>query len=207
MSNRIVVAYLGDEQSAASIAAFGAAGRSEVIAVAMDLGDGISLNGLRDGALAAGATKCHALDVREEFLREVILPAVRARTVSGAGPLLAELAAVFLTGKLREIANIEQAAMIAPEPSDIPMGVPMKRRTAGEPASLHIRFADGVPFAVTDIHMSLIELMECIGTIAGDPAIEVLCLAYRQLDGSDEGQVRLQIENGQCSVSAATAVL
>jgi argininosuccinate synthase len=207
MSNRIVVAYLGDEQSAASIAAFSAARRSEVIAVAMDLGDGIPLNGLRDGALAAGATKCHALDVREEFLREVMLPAVRARTVSGAGPLVAELAALFLTGKLREIANIEQAAMIAPEPSDIPMGVPMKRRTAGEPASLHIRFADGVPFAVNDIHMSLSELMECIGTIAGAPAIEVLCLAYQQLDGSDEGQVLLRIENGQCSVSAVTAVL
>ena len=120
---------------------------------------------------------------------------------------MAELAASFLTGKLREIANIEQAAMIAPEPSDIRMGVPMKRRTAGEPASLHIRFADGVPFAVNDIHMSLIELMECIGTIAGAPAIEVLCLAYQQLDGSDEGQVLLRIENGQCSVAAETAVL
>ena len=205
MTIRIVVAYFGDEQSAASIAAFGTAPGSEVIAVAMDLGDGIPLNELRDGALAAGAMRCHALDVREEFVRDVILPALRARTV-GAASVMGMLAASFLTEKLREIAEIEQAAMIAPEHSDIPMGAPVARRTAGEPARLDIRFADGVPVAVNDIPMSLTELMECIGTIAGAPAVDVLRLAYQQLDGSDEGQVLLRIDNGHCTVQSETAV-
>lgn len=204
MTSRIVLAYFGDQQSAASIA--GAADRGDAIAVALDLGDGIPLNELSDGALAAGAPRCHALDVREEFVRDAILPALRADTLTDAAPVVNALAASFVTEKLREMAEFEQATMIEPAGRNYALAPQARRPTAGDAAELDIRFADGVPFAVNEIQMSLIETMDCIHTISGIPAIEVLHLAYQQLDGAGEGQVVLRVQSGRCTV-ASTAVV
>jgi argininosuccinate synthase len=204
MTNRFVLAYFGDRQSAASIAAL--ADQGEVVAVALDLGDGIPLNELRDGALVAGAGRCHALDVREEFLRDAILPTLRAHTVAEAGMAVSARAATFVTAKLQAIADIEEAVLIAPERRVFPMPASSRRATAGVPAYLDLRFAQGVPVAVNEIPMTLTELTECINTIAGVPASELLHLAYRQLDGAADGQVVLRVEDGQCAV-ASTAVM
>lgn len=79
MSKRVVVACFGDEQSARCIQRLAAT--REVVAVAMDFGGAVTLGAMRDLALASGAVRCHALDVREDFAREALLPA-RAPTRS-----------------------------------------------------------------------------------------------------------------------------
>ena len=44
----------------------------------LDLGQGRELEAVRDRALAAGAVRAHVLDVREEFARDFVLPALKA---------------------------------------------------------------------------------------------------------------------------------
>jgi argininosuccinate synthase len=204
MSNRVVVAYFGDEESATSIETLR---HSDVIAVALDLGEGIPLGELRDGALAAGATRCHAFDVREQFIHDALLPAVRTRTVAEIVPAMSARAATLVKARLREVADIEEAMLIEPARTVFALPSNVRRDSDGGPAHLDLRFADGMPFAVNEIPMNLLELTECINTIAGVPASELLHLAYQELDGSGEGQVVLRIENGSCTVASTAVVL
>ena len=203
LTNRIVLAYFGDQESTASIAQLVATRDADVIAVALDLGDGVPLAQLRDGALAAGATRCHALDVREEFAREAVIPALRANALAEPGTVLPALARDFFEKKLREIADIERAAVTVPPHAAAPQPVRRARAAPAGPAHVEIHFADGSPYAVNGIPMSLTELMESIETITATPAIEVLQLAYQQLDLCDEGQVVLQAHDGTCTVTSA----
>lgn len=205
MTKRIVLAYFGDRESASTVAELRGLPGIEVIAVVFDLGDGPTLSQLRDRALTAGATRCHALDIREEFVREALLPALR---MTGSCSTLrdpAPLATAFVRDKLTNIAEIEQA--VVAESHHPGFAITAKPRdTAAGPVSLEISFLEGLPCAVNDIPMALTELMESVETIAGLPAIEVLRLAYNQLGRSAEGQVMLRVENGRCSVAAAAAL-
>ncbi len=53
----------------------------EVIAVAADVGQPDDLSGVEAKALASGASTCHVLDLREEFLAEYAFPTLRAGAV------------------------------------------------------------------------------------------------------------------------------
>ena len=53
----------------------------EVIAVAADVGQPDDLSGVEAKALASGATKCHVLDLREEFIRDYAFPTLRAGAI------------------------------------------------------------------------------------------------------------------------------
>ncbi|MBA3414046.1 MAG: argininosuccinate synthase [Chloroflexia bacterium] len=53
----------------------------EVVAVAVDVGQPDDLSGVEAKALASGATKCHVIDAREEFVREYAFPTLRAGAV------------------------------------------------------------------------------------------------------------------------------
>ena len=53
----------------------------EVIAVAADVGQPDDLSGVEAKALASGASKCHVLDLREEFLRDYAFPTLRAGAI------------------------------------------------------------------------------------------------------------------------------
>ena len=69
MSTPLVVAFLGDRDSSALLSRLVQSSAATVVAVALDLGDGQTLAELKATALAAGAARCHALDVRDEFVR------------------------------------------------------------------------------------------------------------------------------------------
>ncbi|CAA9524660.1 MAG: Argininosuccinate synthase [uncultured Thermomicrobiales bacterium] len=53
----------------------------EVIAVAADVGQPDDLSGVEAKALASGASRCHVLDLREEFVRDFAFPTLRAGAI------------------------------------------------------------------------------------------------------------------------------
>src|SRR5688572_32078984 len=76
--NRIVLGYSGGLDASAAVPWLKEKYQAEVIAVTLDLGQGRELNQIRERAIATGAIRCHVLDVREEFARDYILPALQA---------------------------------------------------------------------------------------------------------------------------------
>jgi argininosuccinate synthase len=111
--NRIVFAYTG-EPDATSLLTRLRQQRQEVVTLTLDLGQGRELDQVRERALASGALRAHVLDVREEFARDYILPALQAGALyAGRYPMTASLARPLIARKLVEIAGIEQAATVA----------------------------------------------------------------------------------------------
>jgi argininosuccinate synthase len=180
MSKRVVVACFGDTESAALIHQL--AQGADVIAVALDFGGAVSLTAMRETALAAGATRCHAFDVREEFAREALLPALKSRTFANPEAAFATLATAFAARKLEDLARLESATVV--EPVTVTVAArPLP--AARDPLQLLIGFHDGIPVSINGVEMTLTELMESIETITGQPALQVL---DREMSRSREQQ-------------------
>jgi argininosuccinate synthase len=78
------------------------------------VGQGRELDQVRESALSAGAVRAHVLDVREEFARAYILPALQAGALyAGRYPMTSSLARPLIASKLVEIARIESTTTIA----------------------------------------------------------------------------------------------
>ena len=111
---RIVLAYSGGLDTSVAIPWLGERYDAEVVAVTLDLGQGRELTSIRERALAAGAVRAHVLDVREEFVREYILPALQAGALYEARyPLATALGRPLIAKRLVEIAGMEGASAIA----------------------------------------------------------------------------------------------
>jgi argininosuccinate synthase len=113
-AKKIVLAYSGGLDTSVAIPWLKEKYAAEVIAVTLDLGQGSELNQVRERAIAAGAARCHVLDVREEFARDYILPALQADALyEERYPLATALGRPLIAGKLVEIAQMENATAIA----------------------------------------------------------------------------------------------
>src|SRR5262245_32355972 len=113
-TTRIVLAYTGGLDTSIAIRWLAERYHAEVIAVTLDLGQGRELTDVRERALAAGAARAHVLDVREEFARDYILPALQADALyEERYPLATALGRPLIAKKLVEIAHMENAAAIA----------------------------------------------------------------------------------------------
>jgi argininosuccinate synthase len=111
---RIVLAYSGGLDTSVAIPWLKEQYDAEIIAVTMDLGQGKELEEVRDRALSAGAIRAHVLDLREEFARDYILPALKADAIyEDRYPMATSLGRPLIGQKLVEIAEIEQATAIA----------------------------------------------------------------------------------------------
>ena len=111
---RIVLAYSGGLDTSVAIPWMAEKYDAEIIAVTMDLGQGNELEEVRDRALAAGAVRAHVLDLREEFAREYVLPALKADAIyEDRYPMATALGRPLIAQKLVEIADIEQATAVA----------------------------------------------------------------------------------------------
>jgi argininosuccinate synthase len=111
---RIVLAYSGGLDTLVAIPWLKEHRHAEIVAVTMDLGQGQALEAVRDKALAIGAVRAHVLDLREEFTRDFVLPALQADALyDDRSPMTAALARPLIARKLVEIARIEQAQAIA----------------------------------------------------------------------------------------------
>lgn len=113
-SERIVLAYSGGLKTSVAIAYLAEKHRAEIVTVTLDLGQGEALDDVRDRALAIGAARAHVLDLREEFARDVLMPALQAGAMhDGRYPLVRALARPVIARQLLEIARLEGATSIA----------------------------------------------------------------------------------------------
>ena len=111
---RIVLGYSGSLDTSVAIPWLAANHAAEVIAVTLDLGQAQDLTGLRERALSLGATRCHVIDSREEFLRDFVLPALQAGAVYEDGyPLATALGRPLIARRLVEMARMERAEAVA----------------------------------------------------------------------------------------------
>ena len=86
----------------------------EVIAFAADLGQGEELDPLHEKALRTGASKVFIEDLRLEFIRDFIFPALKANALyEGKYPMATSLGRPLIAKRLIEIARQEDADAIA----------------------------------------------------------------------------------------------
>ena len=79
MSDRVVLAYSGGLDTSVAIGWIGEATGAEVIAVAVDVGQGgEDLETVRQRALDCGAVEAYVADARDEFASEYCMPALKA---------------------------------------------------------------------------------------------------------------------------------
>ena len=111
---RIVLAYSGGLDTSVAIPWLKEKYGAEIIAVTLDLGQGRELNQIRERAMSTGAIRCHVLDVREEFARDYILPALQADALyEERYPLATALSRPLIAKKLVDIAHMENATAMA----------------------------------------------------------------------------------------------
>jgi len=114
LPSRIVLAYSGGLDTSVAIPWLKEHYTADIIAVTLDLGQGRELNEIRERAMATGAIRCHVLDVREEFARDYVLPALQADALyEERYPLATALGRPLIAKKLVEIAHMEHATAIA----------------------------------------------------------------------------------------------
>jgi argininosuccinate synthase len=82
MTDRVVLAYSGGLDTSVAITYLAARTGAEVVAVAIDVGQGgEDLAVIRKRALACGAVESEVVDAREEFATDFCLPALRANAL------------------------------------------------------------------------------------------------------------------------------
>lgn len=112
--DRIVLAYSGGLDTSVAIPWLAEKYRAEIVTVTMDLGQGKELDDARERALALGAVRAHVLDLRGEFARDFVLPALQAGAVyEERYPLATALGRPLIAKHLVEIANLEGAQVVA----------------------------------------------------------------------------------------------
>lgn len=89
-------------------------GNCEVICFAADLGQNEELHGLKDKAIASGASKLIVMDLREEFLMDYVFPTMQAGAVYEREYLLGtSIARPLIAKKLVDIAEAEGADAVS----------------------------------------------------------------------------------------------
>jgi argininosuccinate synthase len=112
--DRIVLGYSGGLDTSVAIPWLAEKYRAEIITVTMDLGQGKELDDARERALALGAVRAHVLDLRGEFARDFVLPALQAGAVyEERYPLATALGRPLISKHLVDIARLEGATAVA----------------------------------------------------------------------------------------------
>ena len=114
VKNRIILAYSGGLDTSFSIKWIQEKYDAEVVTMTADVGQGDDLKTIEEKALAIGALRHHSLDVRDEFARDYIFPAIKANALyQGKYPVSTSLARPLIASKLVEIARKENATGVA----------------------------------------------------------------------------------------------
>ncbi|MFH1730900.1 MAG: argininosuccinate synthase [Planctomycetota bacterium] len=111
---KIVLAYSGGLDTSVILKWLIETYDAEVIAYAADVGQGEELEPVREKALRTGASKVYIEDLREEFVRDFVFPAIRANAVyEGTYLLGTSLARPLIAKRQVEIAEIEGADAVS----------------------------------------------------------------------------------------------
>ncbi len=111
---KIILAYSGGLDTSVAIKWLQEKYNYDVVALAVDVGEGKNLQALKDKALKIGASRCHVLDVQEEFANQYLAKALKANALyEGVYPLISALSRPLIAKKLVEIAESEHAVAVA----------------------------------------------------------------------------------------------
>ena len=114
MSKRVVLAYSGGLDTSVAVRWLGEEMDLEVIALAVDVGQGGDFEAVRQRALAAGAVEALVVDGREEFARDFVAPALRANARDeGKYPLVSSLSRPLIARHLVAAARAHGADAVA----------------------------------------------------------------------------------------------
>lgn len=114
-SDRVVLAYSGGLDTSVAIGWIAEATGSEVIAVAVDVGQGgEDLDTIRKRALACGAVEAYVADAKDEFAEEYCLPALKANGLyMDRYPLVSALSRPLIVKHLVAAARAHGASIVA----------------------------------------------------------------------------------------------
>lgn len=111
---KVVLAYSGGLDTSVILKWLRETYQCEVVCFAADVGQAEELSGLEQKALATGASKLYVEDVRDEFVRDFVFPAVKANAVyEGLYLMGTSLARPLIAKKQIEIARKEGAQAVA----------------------------------------------------------------------------------------------
>jgi argininosuccinate synthase len=199
-----------------------------VVTVTVDVGQAADVEHVREQALSNGAARAHVFDLREEFARDVVVPALRAGALDTVAGRVSPSS--FVERKLSEVALIEQSARVdGAESFDARLDSARSHhgaRTLIErpvidpsnapdvPAHVDLCIENGLPVSINGVPMSVAELLESLALIAGQhgigrlphidaPAAPIVRAAYDALDGRD-GAIRFRLHKGELSMLPAS---
>ena len=111
---KVVLAYSGGLDTSVIVKWLVETYKCEVIAFAADVGQKDELDGLEEKAIRTGASKLYVDDLRDEFVRDFIFPAMRANAIYEGQYLLGtSLARPLIAKRQIEIARLEGADAVA----------------------------------------------------------------------------------------------
>jgi argininosuccinate synthase len=114
MAKRAVLAYSGGLDTSVAVRWMQEEQGTEVIAVAVDVGQGGDFEVIKQRALAAGAVEAVVVDCREEFARDFVVPALKANAkYEGKYPLVSSLSRPVIVKHLVAAAREFDADAIA----------------------------------------------------------------------------------------------
>jgi argininosuccinate synthase len=115
VTDKVVLAYSGGLDTSVAIGWIAEATGAEVIALAVDVGQGgEDLDTIRERALACGAAGAEVVDAREEFAAEYCMPALRANALyMDKYPLVSALSRPLIVRHLARVAQESGASLVA----------------------------------------------------------------------------------------------
>src|SRR5437899_8672853 len=114
MAKRVVLAYSGGLDTSVAVRWMTDEWGVEVVALAADVGQGGDFGAIRERALAAGAVEAVVADVREEFARDYVVPALKANALyEGRYPLVSSLSRPVIAKHLVSAAREHGADAVA----------------------------------------------------------------------------------------------
>ncbi len=112
--DKIVLAYSGGLDTSIAIKWLQDKYGYDVVAAAMDVGEGKDLDFIKQKALDVGAVECHIVDVKKVFAEEYLLPALQGNALyEGVYPLVSALSRPLISKVLVDIAQQTGAVAVA----------------------------------------------------------------------------------------------
>lgn len=113
-ANRIVLAYSGGLDTSVLIKWFQEKFMADVITVTLDVGQQEDFKEIERRAIEYGAVAHHTIDAKEEFVRDYVLPSIKANGLyEKKYPLSTALSRPLIAAKLVEVAEKEKATAVA----------------------------------------------------------------------------------------------
>ncbi|HEY3238635.1 MAG TPA: argininosuccinate synthase [Acidimicrobiia bacterium] len=114
MGARVVLAYSGGLDTSVAVRWMGEEWGSEVIALAVDVGQGGDFEAIRKRALAAGAVEAEVIEAKARYASDFVVPAVRANALyEGRYPLVSALSRPIIVEELVAAARRHGATAVA----------------------------------------------------------------------------------------------